>query len=364
MTSAEPPNVVTDHKATPEVADHHTTPKVVADQRATPKVVALGGGHGLYASLSALRRITHRLTAVVTVADDGGSSGRIRRELKVLPPGDLRMAVAALAGEDLQSQAWRDLLQHRMGGNGGLAGHSVGNLVLTALMEREPDPTQALAQLGELVGMVGRVLPMSPVPLDLIAEADRFDPEHPERTREIRGQSSVATTPGRIRSIRLLPPGAPASPQAVDAVRDADAVVLGPGSWFTSVIPHLMLRELGKALCTTDARVIVNLNLVPQAGETDDYSAVELLRVLLAHAEPFGGLRIDTVLAHVDAVPNQSELSEFVAEQGARLVVSDLAEPGNAERHDAGKLSEALREVLDVPAGAPSDDTKGTQEWR
>jgi uncharacterized cofD-like protein len=345
----------------------------------TPKVVALGGGHGLYASLSALRLITDDLTAVVTVADDGGSSGRIRRDLKVLPPGDLRMAVAALAGENAKDQRWAEALQHRIGGTGGLAGHPVGNLILTALMERESDPVEALAQMGEVVGMVGRVLPMSAVPLDLVADADRFDPEYPERIREIRGQSSIASTPGRIRSVRLLPPGAPACPQAVDAVRDADAVVLGPGSWFTSVIPHLMLRELGKALCTTRARVIVSLNLVPQAGETDDYSSVDLLRVLLAHAEPFGGLRIDAVVAHSGAVPNPQELSEFVANLGARLVISDLSEPGNPDRHDAGKLSQALRSVLgsaeddsqprvvqqsEGSATAAAQQSEGTQAWR
>ncbi len=249
-----------------------------------------------------MRLITDDLTAIVTVADDGGSSGRIRRELKVLPPGDLRMAIAALAGEDEAHQRWADILQHRIGGSGGLSGHSAGNLVLTALLERESDPVTALQQLGELVGAVGRVLPMSPLPLDLVAEADRFDAAWPDRIREIRGQSSIASTPGRIRSVRLLPPGAPACAAAVDAVRDSDAVVLGPGSWYTSVIPHLLLHELGRALSATSAKVIVNLNLVPQAGETDDYSPVDLLRVLLAHAESAGGLQLHAVVADQAAV--------------------------------------------------------------
>lgn len=334
-------------------------PGASTPERTAPKIAALGGGHGLYASLSALRLITDDLTAIVTVADDGGSSGRIRAELDVLPPGDLRMAVAALARADDVHQRWASVLQHRLGGTGGLAGHSVGNLILTALLEREPDPVRALAQFGELVDVVGRVLPMSPLPLDLIGEVDRVDPRHPERIYEVRGQSSVASTPGRIRGVRLLPPGAPACAAAVDAVREADAVVLGPGSWFTSVIPHLMLRELGKALCTTDATVIVNLNLVPQAGETDDYSPVDLLRVLLDHAEPFGGLSIGCVIAHAAAVANPLELKEFTHAVGARLVLSDLTEPGSAERHDAGKLSQALREALEG-----TGDREGTQAWR
>ena len=307
------------------------------------RAVALGGGHGLHATLSALRLITTDLTAIVTVADDGGSSGRIRRELPVLPPGDLRMALAALAGHDPDHQRWADVLQHRLGGDGVLAGHPVGNLLLTGLMERNPDnPVRALAMIAELVGAVGRVLPMSPVPLDLVAEADRFDPEDPARTRRIRGQSSIAATPGRIRSVQLLAPGAPACAAAVDAVREADLVVLGPGSWFTSVIPHLLLRELGRALATTHARVLVTLNLVPQPGETDEYAHADLLRMLLAHADPFGGLRIDAVIADSDAVPDAKELSRYTREIGASLVLSKLAADDSADKHDPGRLSEAF----------------------
>ncbi|MBN9620058.1 MAG: YvcK family protein, partial [Actinobacteria bacterium] len=200
--------------------------------------------------------------------------------------------------------------------------------------------------LARLIGAVGRVLPMSPVPLDLIAEADRFDPDHPGRTRQIRGQSSIAATPGRVRAVRLLTPGAPACARAVDAVREADLVVLGPGSWFTSVIPHLLLRELGTALAVTSARVVVVLNLVPQAGETDDYEPHQLLDLLLEHAAPRGGLTIDTVLADTDSVLNPDELARHVHEIGARLVVSRLAAEDSAERHDAARLSTALRLIL------------------
>jgi uncharacterized cofD-like protein len=326
------------------------------------KAVALGGGHGLHASLSALRQLTTDVTAVVTVADDGGSSGRIRRELKVLPPGDLRMALAALAGTRPDDLRWAELLQHRIGGHGVLAGHPVGNLMLTALLERT-DPVDALAQLGSLVGAVGRVLPMSPVPLDLIAEADRFDPDDPARTRYIRGQSSIAATPGRVRTVRLLPTGAPACANAVDAVREADLVVLGPGSWFTSVIPHLLLRELGTALCGTGARVVVVLNLVPQAGETDDYEPHQLLDVLLEHAVPCGGLKIGAVVADTDSVLDREQLNRHVSAIGARLVVSRLAAHDSAERHDAARLSAAVREAMDGP-DARHGTGGGPQRWR
>ncbi|MCU1655901.1 MAG: uncharacterized protein JWO57_557, partial [Pseudonocardiales bacterium] len=222
--------------------------------------------------------------------------------------------------------------------------------MLTGLLERGSDPVSSLAQLAELVGAVGRVLPMSPLPLDLVAEADRFDPEDPTRTRQIRGQSSIAATPGRVRSVRLLPPGAPACASAVDAVREADVVVLGPGSWFTSVIPHLLLRELGRTLSTTRAQIIVVLNLVPQVGETDDYAPHDLLRLLRAHAEAFGGLRIDAVVADVDAVLDVKQLTGFARTIGARLVLSRLAAEDSAERHDPKRLSAAIEQAL---AGSP-----------
>jgi uncharacterized cofD-like protein len=255
------------------------------------------------------------------------------------------MALAALAGDDPEHRQWADLLQHRLGGSGVLAGHPVGNLMLTGLLERTPAPERALEHMGRLVGAVGRVLPMSPVPLNLVAEVDRFDPEDPARTRLIRGQSSVAGTPGRVRTVRLLPAGAPACAAAVDAVREADVVVLGPGSWFTSVLPHLLLHELGTALCRTAARLVVTLNLVPQPGETEDYSPVDLLEVLTGHAAVYGGLRIDAIVADEDAIDRQ-DLERYAHEIGARLVVSRLAADDSAERHDPRRLSEALRSAM------------------
>jgi len=305
----------------------------------------------LRASLTALRRLTGELTAIVTVADDGGSSGRIRRELKVLPPGDLRMALAALAGDAPAHQLWAELLQHRFGGTGVLAGHPVGNLVLTGLLERMDDPVAALAEIAALVGAVGRVLPMSPVPLDLIAEVDRFDPDDPVRTRRIRGQSSIAATPGRVREVQLLPPGAPSCAAAVDAVREADLVVLGPGSWFTSVIPHLLLHELGHALTSTDATVVVAINLVPQVGETDGFSPVELLRVLDQHARAQGGLRPDAIVADLDAVSDPRPLLRYAEEVGARLVLARLAADDDPAQHDPARLAAAYREAA-AGAGA------------
>ncbi|WP_280401531.1 gluconeogenesis factor YvcK family protein, partial [Nocardia carnea] len=167
-----------------------------------PAVVALGGGHGLYATLSAVRRLTRRISAVVTVADDGGSSGRLRRELGVPPPGDLRMALAALAA-DADGVLTRTV-QHRFGGTGALAGHSVGNLLLAGLTEVLGDPVAALDKVGELLGISGRVLPMSTIPLDIEADVSGLEAD-PRVSRCIRGQVAVATTPGKVRRVRLLP---------------------------------------------------------------------------------------------------------------------------------------------------------------
>ena len=193
-----------------------------------------------------------------------------------------------------------------------------------------------------------------------MADADRFDPDDPGRTRQIRGQSSIAATPGRVRSIRLLPPGAPACAAAVDAVREADVVVLGPGSWFTSVIPHLLLRELGRALAATRARIVVTLNLVPQAGETDDYSPQDLLRVLLAHAESVRRpARRYGRRGRRRHVPDVKELTAYARTIGASLVVSRLAADDSAERHDPKRLSEAFAQAL-----AERAVTEGEHGWR
>jgi uncharacterized cofD-like protein len=236
------------------------------------RIVALGGGHGLYATLSAARRLTPYVTAVVTVADDGGSSGRLRSELDVVPPGDLRMALAALASDSPQGQLWATIIQHRFGGDGALAGHPIGNLLLAGLNEVLADPVAALDELGRMLGVNGRVLPMCPIALQIEADVAGLDSD-PRMSRVIRGQVAVATTVGKVRRVRLLPGDPPATRQAVDAIMSADLVVLGPGSWFTSVIPHVLVPQLVKALDQTTARRALVLNLVAEPGETAGFSA-------------------------------------------------------------------------------------------
>jgi uncharacterized cofD-like protein len=309
-----------------------------------PRVVALGGGHGLAAALAAWRQLTSELTAVVTVADDGGSSGRIRREMPVLPPGDLRMALAALAGEDPGRQEMARLLQHRLGGTGVLAGHPVGNLVLTGLVELHGgDTVRALDAVCGLVGACGRVLPMADVPLDLVARVETVDPDDPARTRTIRGQVAIASTPGRVRDILVSPSDPPVHPDVLAAIAAADVVSLGPGSWYTSVLPHLLVPRLRAALAATSARVVVVLNLEPQPGETDGFSPEEHLRVLQAH---LGGVALHTVVADAESVVDRCGLLSAVRECGAELVLAPVAAPDGSPRHDPARLSAALATVV------------------
>ena len=308
------------------------------------RVVSLGGGHGLSASLSALRLLTDQVTAVVTVADDGGSSGRLRDELGVIPPGDLRMALSALCDDTEWGHTWRDLLQHRFASSGELHNHAVGNLLIVALWELLGDTVTGLDWVARLLGARGRVLPMAAVPLDIEATVVGMDPDDPSAPTTVRGQVAVATTAGRVVGIRLRPDRPPACPEAVTAVESADWVILGPGSWFTSVLPHLLVPDLADALRTTKARRIVVLNMEPQTGETEGFSPENHLEVLAMHA-PL--LSLDVVLADYRTVDRPQSLVDVASSLGARLVMADLADVDDATRHDPLRLAAAYRDIMD-----------------
>jgi uncharacterized cofD-like protein len=312
-----------------------------------PRVVACGGGHGLAASLAAWKRLTPELTAVVSVADDGGSSGRIRRELPVLPPGDLRMALAALAGaaegdgDGDGGNVLARLVQHRFGGAGELAGHAVGNLMLTGLAELHGgDTIRALDELGRLLGAGGRVLPMADVPLDLVAGVDFAGCSEPAT---VRGQSAIAVTRGHVREIVVEPADPPVNPAVLAAIAAADVVCLGPGSWYTSVLPHLLVPRLHEALMATAAHVVVVLNLAPQPGETEGFSPEEHLRVLQGH---LGGVALHTVIADADSVVDRRGLLSAVEGCGAELVLAPVAVADGTPRHDPERLAPALASVV------------------
>ena len=322
----------------------------------SPAVVALGGGHGLAASLQALRRVSDRLTAVVTVADDGGSSGRLRRDLGVLPPGDLRMALAALCEDDEWGRTWSRVVQHRFPGPGDLAGHSMGNLLIVALWElAADDPVHGLDWVGRLLKASGRVLPMSTVPLQIEATVASAD-----GTRStVRGQVAVATTAGRIVDVSLAPPEPPACPEALDAIAAADWVVFGPGSWFTSVIPHLLVPDLAKALHSTSARKAMVLNLDPQPGETTGFTPEAYLEAFRRHAP---GLAIDVVVADRSSVVDSKALQRAVGNLGASLEVRDVRSTHDPAKHDPEAFAAALGEIMAAPASsvAPAPPRAGS----
>jgi uncharacterized cofD-like protein len=310
------------------------------------RVTALGGGHGLAASLAALRHVTEDLTAVVTVADDGGSSGRLREEFGVLPPGDLRMALAALCHDSQWGHLWRDVLQHRFSGEGPLAGHSVGNLLIVGLWQLLDDPVDGLRLIGELLGARGQVLPMSDSPLAI--EADVHDPAT-GATTTVRGQVEVARTTNRVGWVRLVPEDPPANPDAVRAVMEADWEVMGPGSWFTSVCPHLLVPDLAQALQRTPARRCVTLNLDPGASETAGYRPEQLLEVLGAYAPD---LTLDAVVADPAAVEDVDALARAAGQFGAALVMRQVSWADGSARHHPLRLAAAYADVF---AGVTAD---------
>ena len=241
-------NALAERLAEPGRPGGHAAPRPGAGVT-RPAVVALGGGHGLAASLAALRHLTDRLTAVVTVADDGGSSGRLRRELGVLPPGDLRMALAALCDDGEWGRTWRDVLQHRFASEGELHHHAVGNLLIVALWELLGDTVGGLDWVGRLLGARGRVLPMSAVPLTSRPTSSAWTRTTPTRCARSAVRPRWRSRPDGSRRSAWCPDAPPACEEAVAAVRAADWVVLGPGSWFTSVMPHLLVPDLrGRAV--------------------------------------------------------------------------------------------------------------------
>ncbi|MFM8304189.1 MAG: uridine diphosphate-N-acetylglucosamine-binding protein YvcK [Actinomycetota bacterium] len=292
---------------------------------ARPHVVAIGGGHGLANVLRAVCRYAGTVTAIVTVADDGGSSGRLRRDLGIVPPGDLRKAIVAMADEDA---LWSRTFEHRFD-DGELAGHAVGNLVLAALFDTTGDVVTALDEAGRLVGSRGRALPATTEAVVLTADIDG---------QEVEGQVAVATAPGRIRRVRVAPADVRPVPDAVAALVAADQVVLAPGSLYTSVLAVLVVEGLAEAVRMAPGRVVQVGNLRTQDAETSGLDAGDHLQAVLDH-----GGRVDVYLA-----PESGALAVDVGRirtQGAEAVTADVAAPGAVE-HDPHRLALALAALL------------------
>lgn len=303
------------------------------------KVVAFGGGHGLAQSLMALKGVTAALTAVVGVADDGGSSGRIRDEFDALPPGDLRMALAALCDQGGHNTTWSDVIQHRFNGVGSLSGHSLGNLLITALWQQTGDPVTGLARAAELLGAHGTVLPCSTVPLNIHAVARDANGAQVH----VLGQECIARLHVPVERVWVDPEKPPACPQALEAIFEADAIVLGPGSWYTSVLPHLLIPDQRRALVETPARRILVMNVNPTRDrETFGLALDEHVRILASYAPDF---RIDCVLADPKHVLDRVALESTVHDLGGDVHYADM-ESDVLGVHDPDRLADALRTVL------------------
>ena len=301
--------------------------------RKSPKVVAFGGGHGLAATLTALRDLTPSITAVVTVADNGGSSGKIRDEFNFLPPGDLRMALAALCGPDEWGQSWAQIIQHRFKSSGDLNGHALGNLLMAALWDSSDDLVAGIDRVGDLLKIVGRVLPMSLQPLDIEGVF-----ETTSGIQTIRGQIEVATAKGKLQSLKLLPENPIVTPDVLRAISEADWLTFGPGSWFSSVMPHFLSSELANAISLSAAKKIMVLNLQePEGADEFAGSTPEAhLRLVLSHLPTF---KFDIAIADPTILDSASNLGVTVKELGGELVVADVARDQDQNHHDPQKMS-------------------------
>lgn len=323
-------------------------PQHNGSRRHGPPIVALGGGHGLSQTLRALRLITDNLTAVVGVADDGGSSGRLRAEFDVVPPGDLRMALAALCGDDVWGSTWSRVLQHRFGGDGELAGHAVGNLLIAALWEETGSIVEGLDWVSELLGAHGRVLPVANVPLNIVVSVKGDDPAFPDAICEVRGQVAVERSPGQVIDLLVEPANPQACPEAVFAIQDARVIVLGPGSWHTSVLPHLLVPGVRSALANSRAMKLLVLNLDVQSGARQEFRPHEYLQ---GWAEMYPEVQLDWVLGDPRYVDDVDLLTDACAAVGAELALDLVAVCGpedlqESARHDAGLLAAAFGAVF------------------
>lgn len=312
-----------------------------------PRIVTVGGGHGLATLLRGLKTYTRNLTAIVTVADDGGSSGRLRESYGILPPGDIRNCLAALSNDE---QMLTQLFRYRFSGSGGLDGHSFGNLFLTALADITGSFEEAIAESGRVLSVSGRVLPSTLHDVKLVA-----DMQLPNVLNQVRveGESRIPEMAGRVRHVWLEPNDAPAFPPALNAVLNADMIIVGPGSLYTSLIPNLLVQDLLGAIKASRALKIYVCNIATQSGETDLYSCYDHTRSLEEHV---GEKLFDIVLCNDNYEGELNTGSQWVLAdektlEDKRVYCSDLSDSAHPWRHDTEKLARTLIEILDEYTG-------------
>ncbi len=334
----------------PFVRDGHAVVEALYRHRQTsqgPRVVAMGGGHGLATLLRGLKAYTSNITAIVTVADDGGSSGRLRRALGVLPPGDFRNCLAALADDEgLITQ----LFHYRfpsVGAEAGLDGHSFGNLFITAMAEVTGSFERAILESSRVLTIRGEVLPSTLHNVTLMGDLREEATEG--GVRRVAGESTITQTVGTIERVYLEPDDVPAYPRAVRAILEADLVVAGPGSLYTSVLPNLLVREIAQAVAATRAVRVYVCNVATQRGETDGYTVGDHVAALERHVGPglFPIVLANDNFAQADRLPEGVEHPSLEVPAGApyALHTADLVDPARPWRHDSEKLARALMRI-------------------
>lgn len=307
-----------------------------------PRIVTIGGGHGLATLLRGLKIYTRNLTAIVTVADDGGSSGRLRESFGILPPGDIRNCLAALSNDE---EMLTQLFRYRFSGASGLDGHSFGNLFITALAEITGSFEEAIAESGRVLSVSGSVLPSTLHDVKLVADVQL--PNVPNQVRVL-GESSIPKVAGRVSRLWLEPSDAPAFPPALKAILNADMIVVGPGSLYTSLLPNLLVQDLLGAIRASRAIKIYVCNIATQSGETDLYSCSDHVRALEEHV----GDHLFNILLCNDNYDGQlNEDSQWVRTDekmlsDARVYCADLSDASYPWRHDSDKLARTLIEIL------------------
>jgi uncharacterized cofD-like protein len=312
-----------------------------------PRIVAIGGGHGQATLLRGLKLYTRNLTAVVTVADDGGSSGRLRESFGILPPGDIRNCLAALSNDE---QMLTQLFQYRFSGSDNLDGHSFGNLFITALADITGSFEGAVSESGKVLSVSGRVLPSTLHNVRLVA-----DMQMPNSVNQIRveGESRIPKMAGKVRHVWLEPNDASAYPPVIKAILNADMIVVGPGSLYTSLLPNLLVHDLLGALRASRAVKVYVCNIVTQTGETDSFSAYDHVQVLEEHV----GDRLFDVLLCNDNFNGQLNKGDTWVEiddrtrSDSRTVFADLVREEQPWRHDPVKLADTLVGVIDEYTG-------------
>jgi uncharacterized cofD-like protein len=315
-----------------------------------PRVVAIGGGTGLSTMLSGIKVFTSNITAIVTVTDTGGSSGRLRDEMDMLPPGDIRNCLVALADA---GPLIRDLFQYRFELGEGLKGHSFGNLFITALSKVTGDFEKAIAESSKVLAIRGRVLPSTLSKVTLVGEF--MD------GTSVEGETNITDRKKPLRSVRLFPEDCKACQEALDAIEIADIILMGPGSLYTSILPNLLIKDIRDAVLRSDAYKVYIMNAMTQPGETTGMSAWDHLNVILDHTDPriVDACFVNTATipaamlqryAKQDAVPVKLDI-EKIREKGYRIIQGDVLQPGEQVRHDSELLMKLILEHCREYAG-------------